>query len=102
MQTLSKKFSVFVAITLWFAMSFQAVHVYSHYLENQKHVAQQDNQHDKCYVCDFHFSPYLVSNPTVFQPIFWRFNKVEYTFSTNDYQHLSSFYFSLRGPPILG
>ena len=102
MQSLSKKFSVFIAITLWFAMSFQAVHVYSHYIENQKKSAQQDNHRDKCYVCDFHFSPYLASSPTVFQPLSWNFNKVEYTFPTNDYHHLSEFYFSLRGPPVLG
>lgn len=103
MRVLSKKFSVFIAIALWFAMSFQTVHVYSHYVENQKHAAQQDNHHhDKCYVCDFHFSPYLLSSPVDFQSLEWHFNKVEYTFSTSGYHHLSEFYFSLRGPPVLG
>lgn len=102
-RILSKKFSVFIAVLLWFAMSFQTVHVYSHSIENAEHEALHNNQHhDKCFVCDFTFSPYFLPDAVIFQPSIWDFNKADYLFSTNDYRQLVEFYYPLRGPPILG
>lgn len=104
MQTVNKKLSIFVAAMLWLAMSFQTVHVYRHFVENQQHALDHHDghQHDHCYVCDFTFSPYVSTNAIVFDFVDFPEKVFLPSFAASNYHHLSTFYFSLRGPPVLG
>lgn len=95
--------------TVLFAILFQTLHSYEHFLgeeisfhqhdSNQKDLHQNDHNHEKCFVCEFTFSSFLANEKPSFT-FLSAFVKVPYQFpfSVNPTVYSGSS-FSLRGPP---
>jgi hypothetical protein len=92
-----------------FAILFQSLHSYEHFLgdeiafaqhdSNHKDLHQNDHNHEKCFVCEFTFSSFLASTKPSFVFIS-EFTKVPYHFPTSEsVAFFSGSSFSLRGPP---
>lgn len=92
-----------------FAILFQSLHSYEHFLGDDIAIVQQDSHHydlhqnghnhEKCFVCEFTFSSFLNSDNSSFSFNF-EFVKVPYHFpSTETPSFFSGSSFSLRGPP---
>lgn len=92
-----------------FAILFQSLHSYEHFLgeeisvvqqdSNRKDLHQNDHNHEKCFVCEFTFSSFLASAKPSFS-FFSEFVKVPYQFQTPETApFFSGSSFSLRGPP---
>lgn len=96
-------------ISVLFAILFQSLHSYEHFLgedisiihqdSNHKDLHQNDHNHEKCFVCEFTFSSFLANENTSFV-FFSEFVKVPYQLpiSVNP-TVFSGIPFSLRGPP---
>lgn len=92
-----------------FAILFQSLHSYEHFLgdeisivqkdSNHKDLHQNDHNHEKCFVCEFTFSSFLANEKPSFT-FFSEIVKVPYQFpiSVNP-TVFSGLSFSLRGPP---
>ena len=92
-----------------FAILFQSLHSYEHFLgeelvintldSKQLDLHQNDHNHDQCFVCEFTFSSFLASEKPSFT-FFSEIVKVPYQFpiSVNP-TVFSGLSFSLRGPP---
>lgn len=92
-----------------FAILFQSLHSYEHFLGDEITIVQQDSRqhdlhhndhnHEKCFVCEFTFSSFLNGENSTFT-LFFEFVKVPYQFPTPE---IAAFFsgssFSLRGPP---
>ena len=92
-----------------FAILFQSLHSYEHFLGeklavHQLYIKQLDlhqngHNHEQCFVCEFTFSSFLVSEKPSFD-FFTTFSKVHYQLSvTVKPTVFSGIPFSPRGPP---
>ena len=112
MQLMKKKFAIInlsLMFSVLFAILFQSLHSYEHFLgealtinQNDSHdydLHQNDHNHEQCFVCEFTFSSFLVSENASFI-FFSEFVNVPYQFpfSVNP-TVFSGSSFSLRGPP---
>jgi len=92
-----------------FAILFQSVHSYEHFLgeeisfkqhdSSQKDLHQNNHNHEKCFVCEFTFSSFLAGENASFA-FLDEVTKVPYQFpiSVNPVVFSGSI-FHLRGPP---
>ncbi len=92
-----------------FAILFQSLHSYEHFLGDEIAIVQQDSHshdlhqsdhnHEKCFVCEFTFSSFLNIENSTFTFNF-EFVKVPYQFPTPESApYFSGSSLSLRGPP---
>ena len=112
MQLMKKKFAILnlsLMLTVLFALLFQSLHSYEHFLADdfaihQKDASQQDlhqndHNHQKCFVCEFTFNNFVGAEivsftfKTSFESIAYNF------FYTENPSYFSGSHTSLRGPP---
>ena len=97
-------------LSVLFAILFQSLHSYEHFLEEETALHQHDSQHydlhqnghnhQKCFVCEFTFSSYLNVENSSFTFI-TNFVKVPYQFpSTENPTFFAGSCIALRGPPL--
>lgn len=106
-----------LALTVLFAILFQSLHSYEHFLsdhQNETHLSDKDfsldskhpkhvfkTAHEKCSVCDFTFSAFVSSSNLSFQVANDYFS-TDYNFSIKECLFFfSGSLFSLRAPPVL-
>jgi hypothetical protein len=101
--------NVCLTFSVLFAILFQSLHSYEHFLNYDGIVVQLDSQnqdvhvndhnHQECFVCEFTFSSFIASENTSFQ-FKQTFEAIRYSFFYNE---TPSFFLGnhppLRGPP---
>ena len=109
---MKKKFAIVnlsLMFSVLFAILFQSLHSYEHFLGDEIAIVQQDSHshdlhqsdhnHEKCFVCEFTFSSFLNIENSTFTFNF-EFVKVPYQFPTPESApYFSGSSLSLRGPP---
>jgi hypothetical protein len=109
---MKKKFALLnlsLMLAVLFAILFQSVHSYEHFLadeamprqnEDQGYdLHQNDHYHQKCFVCEFTFSNFVSVEIASFT-LETSFERIAYTFCyTENPSFFSGSHSSLRGPP---
>ena len=112
LHLMKKKFAIInlsLMLTVLFAILFQSVHSYEHFLSNEvvnnQHdsrnldLHQNDHNHQKCFVCEFTFNNFVNTEIASFT-----FNNSFECFTSNSFYAENPSFFSgshscLRGPP---
>jgi hypothetical protein len=112
LHLMKKKFALLnlsLMLTVLFAILFQSVHSYEHFLvdgavvhqldSHNQDLHQNDHNHQKCFVCEFTFNSFVSVEITSFT-FKTSFERIAYHFFyTENPSFFSGSHSSLRGPP---